>query len=89
MTDNVIDFKKRELDIEVELDLDHEEITMITAMLATQINGLLVSADIKMESAVYACLRAAAHAAMEDGWSAKDFEAFCQSTEIQEVPVDA
>ena len=87
MTDNVVEFKRRELDIEVELDLDHEEITMITAMLATQINGLLVSADIKMESAVYACLRAAAHAAMEDGWSAKDFEAFCKSTEITEVPI--
>ena len=89
MTDNVVEFPNRELDVEVRLDLNEDEIAMITAFLTTQINGLLVTADISMESAVYACLRAAAHAALEDGWSAEDFEAFCKSTEIQEIQVDA
>ena len=89
MTDNVVQFPKAEMEVSFTPELDDDEITMITTFLATQINGLVVSADIKMESAVYACLRAAAHAAMEDGWSAKDFEAFCKSTEIQEIQVDA
>ena len=89
MTDNVVEFPNRELDVQVRLDLNEDEIAMITAFLTTQINGLAVTADISMESAVYACLRAAAHAALEDGWSAEDFEAFCKSTEIQEIQVDA
>ena len=89
MTDNVVEFPNRELDVEARLDLNEDEIAMITAFLTTQINGLLVTADISMDSAVYACLRAAAHAALEDGWSAEDFEAFCKSTEIQEIQVDA
>lgn len=89
MTDNVVEFPKPGLDVDVRLDLDDDEISMITAFLTTQINGLVVSADISMESAVYACLRAAAHAALEDGWTAEDFEAFCKSTEIQEIQVDA
>jgi len=89
VTDNVVEFPNREIDVEVRLDLNEDEIAMITALLTTQINGLLVTADISMESAVYACLRAAAHSALEDGWSAEDFEAFCKSTEIQEIQVDA
>ncbi len=89
MTDNVVEFPKPGLDVDVRLELDDDEISMITAFLTTQINGLVVSADISMESAVYACLRAAAHAALEDGWTAEDFEAFCKSTEIQEIQVDA
>lgn len=88
MTDNVVQFPKAEMEVSFTPELDDDEITMITTFLATQINGLVVSADIRMESAVYACLRAAAHAALEDGWSAEDFEAFCKSTEIQEVHVD-
>ena len=89
MTDNVVEFPKPGLDVDVRLELDDDEISMITAFLTTQINGLVVSADISMESAVYACLRAAVHAALEDGWTAEDFEAFCKSTEIQEIQVDA
>tara|TARA_S200002703_G_C3653380_1_gene200623 strand:- start:48 stop:317 length:270 start_codon:yes stop_codon:yes gene_type:complete len=89
VTDNVVEFPKPGLDVDVRLELDDDEISMITAFLTTQINGLVVSADISMESAVYACLRAAAHAALEDGWTAEDFEAFCKSTEIQEIQVDA
>jgi len=88
VTDNVVEFPKPGLDVDVRLELDDDEISMITAFLTTQINGLVVSADISMESAVYACLRAAAHAALEDGWTAEDFEAFCKSTEIQEVQAD-
>lgn len=89
VTDNVVEFPKRDLDVQVRLDLDEDEIAMITAFLTTQINGLVVSADVSMESAVYACLRAAAHSALEDGWSAEDFESFCKSTEIEEIQVDA
>ena len=89
MTDNVVEFPKRDLDVQVRLDLDEDEIAMITAFLTTQINGLVVSADVSMESAVYACLRAAAHSALEDVWSAEDFESFCKSTEIEEIQVDA
>ena len=88
MTDNVVEFPKAEMEVSFTPELDEDEIAMITAFLTTQINGLLVTADIRMESAVYACLRAAAHAALEDGWSAEDFQAFCKSTEIQEVQVD-
>ena len=66
MTDNVVEFPNRELDVEVRLDLNEDEIAMITAFLTTQINGLIVTADVSMESAVYACLRAAAHSALED-----------------------
>ena len=88
MTDNVVKFPKAEMEVSFTPELDEDEIVMVTTFLMTQINGLVVSADIRMESAVYACLRAAAHAALEDGWSAEDFEAFCKSTEIQEVQVD-
>lgn len=88
MTDNVVEFPKAEMEVSFTPELDEDEIVMVTTFLMTQINGLVVSAGIRMESAVYACLRAAAHAALEDGWSAEDFEAFCKSTEIQEVQVD-
>lgn len=89
MTDNVVEFPGGEMDVKFVPELDEDEIMMITTFLTTQINGLAVTADISLESAVYACLRAAAHAAIEDGWSASDFEAFCKSTEIREVQVDA
>lgn len=88
LTDNVLEFPKSDLEVSFEPEIDQDEVSMVTAFIVTQINGLAVSADIRMESAVYACLRAAAHAALEDGWSADDFEAFCKSTQIEEIELD-
>jgi hypothetical protein len=83
MTDNVVEFPKREnMNIVVELDAEQENIETCLTSLICHINGLHVSADMTWIELMHASLLAAANCGMQAGLTAGEYKEILDSIEI-------
>ena len=93
MSDNIVKFPKRELDIDVELDETEQEydemVSAINTMLEMQMAGLIVTSEAKWHHIMDACLSMAVSAGLRSGLDTEEIEEIMHSASIQEVKYDA
>lgn len=83
MTDNVVEFPKREgMSILVQSDAEQENIETSLTSIICHINGLHVSADMTWIELMHASLLAAANCGMQAGLTAGEYEEILDSIEI-------
>ena len=93
MTDNIVKFPGRELDIELELEETEEEymemVEAINTMLEMQIAGLLVTSEANWRHVMDACMSMAVSAGLRAGISAEEIQSMMRTSRIHEVEYDA
>jgi len=93
MTDNIVKFPNRHLDVEVELDETEEEyfemVEAINTMLEMHVAGLLVTSEAKWHHVMDACMSMAVSSGLRAGMSAEEIEAMMKTSKIKEVEYDA
>lgn len=83
MTDNVVEFPKREgMSVLVQSDAEQENIETCLTSIICHINGLHVSADMTWIELMHASLLAAANCGMQAGLTADDYREILDSIEI-------
>ena len=90
MTDNVVEFPKKELDIAVNLEDDgyYEIVTAVNTMLEMQVAGMMVTADIEWPHVMDACMSLAVSAGLRSGMEASEITTMLQNAKIHEVDLD-
>ena len=93
MTDNIVKFPNRHLDVEVELDETEEEymemVEAINTMLEMHIAGLLVTSEAKWQHVMDACMSMAVSAGLRAGMVPEEIEEMMKTSNIKEVEYDA
>jgi hypothetical protein len=93
MTDNIIKFPMRNLDIEVELDETEEEyyemVEAIVVMMDMHATGLIVTSDAKWQHVMDGAMSIAVSAGLRAGMSTEEIEAAFESVKVTEVKYDA
>ena len=93
MTDNIIKFPNRHLDVEVELDETEEEymemVEAINTMLEMHVAGLLVTSEAKWQHVMDACMSMAVSAGLRAGMVPEEIEEMLKTSNIKEVEYDA
>jgi len=93
MTDNIIKFPNRHLDVEVELDETEEEymemVEAINTMLEMHVAGLLVTSEAKWQHVMDACMSMAVSAGLRAGISAEEIQNMMRTSKVHEVEYDA
>jgi hypothetical protein len=93
MTDNIVKFPSRELDIELELEETEEEymemVEAINTMLEMHIAGLLVTSEANWRHVMDACMSMAVSAGLRAGISAEEIQSMMRTSRIHEVEYDA
>jgi len=93
MTDNIVKFPERELDIEVELDETEEDymemVEAIKTMMDMHVAGLIVTSEAKWHHVMEAAMSIAVSAGLRSGLSAEEVEAMFNSAEVNEIQYDA
>jgi len=93
MTDNIVKFPGRELDIELELEETEEEymemVEAINTMLEMHIAGLLVTSEANWRHVMDACMSMAVSAGLRAGISAEEIQSMMRTSRIREVEYDA
>ena len=93
MTDNIVKFPGRELDIELELEETEEEymemVEAINTMLEMHIAGLLVTSEANWRHVMDACMSMAVSAGLRAGIPAEEIQSMMRTSRIHEVEYDA
>jgi hypothetical protein len=93
MTDNIVKFPGKELDIELELEETEEEymemVEAINTMLEMHIAGLLVTSEANWKHVMDACMSMAVSAGLRAGISAEEIQSMMRTSRIHEVEYDA
>jgi hypothetical protein len=93
MTDNIVKFPGKELDIELELEETEEEymemVEAINTMLEMHIAGLLVTSEANWRHVMDACMSMAVSAGLRAGLSAEEIQSMMRTSRIHEVEYDA
>lgn len=85
MSDNIIEFpKKMEFEVEFTPAMQEDEIDDIALFIQCLLNGLYVTGDIDWEAAMSACFIAAAHCAVQAGYSPEEFTHIAKSVEAHD-----
>jgi len=91
MTDNVVEFPQKELDVNVELDSedDYSEIVhAVNTMLEMQVAGMMVTTDIEWPHVMDACMSLAVSAGLRAGMDTDEIATLLQNAKIHEVELD-
>jgi len=93
MTDNILKFPKRNLDVEVDLDQTQEEyeemVEAIVVMMEMHTAGLIVTSEAKWQHVMDAAMSMAVNAGLRAGLSTEEIEDTFESVKVQEVKYDA
>ena len=93
MTDNIIKFPNRHLDVEVELDETEEEymemVEAINTMLEMHVAGILTTSDAKWHHIMEAAMSMAVSAGLRAGMGPEEIEEMLKTSNIKEVEYDA
>jgi len=95
MTDNILKFPKRglEIDVDVELEETQEEyeemVEAIVVMMEMHTAGLIVTSDAKWQHVMDAAMSVAVNAGLRAGLSTEEIEGTFESVRVQEVKYDA
>ena len=83
MTDNIIDFPKGRLEIDVELESDSELVDAATAALLMQANGLFVSTALDYEMLFEAAVMTAIECGLKCGMTPEEISEVMASIKVQ------
>tara|TARA_E500000318_G_scaffold54719_2_gene50960 strand:+ start:439 stop:720 length:282 start_codon:yes stop_codon:yes gene_type:complete len=93
MTDNILKFPKRNLEVDVELEESeeeyHEMVEAIVVMMEMHTAGLIVTSDAKWQHVMDAAMSVAVNAGLRAGMSTEEIEETFESVRVQEVKYDA
>lgn len=93
MTDNIVKFPERELDIEVELDETEEEyyemVDAINTMMEMHIAGIIMTSPAKWQHVMDAAMSLAVSAGMRSGMKPEEIEKMLNKAKVSEVHYDA
>jgi len=93
MTDNIVKFPGRGLDIELEIEETEEDymemVEAINTMLEMHIAGLLVTSEANWRHVMDACMSMAVSAGLRAGISAEEIQSMMRTSKIHEVEYDA
>lgn len=93
MTDNIVKFPSKEIDVDLELDETEEEyfemVEAINTMMEMHVAGILTTSDAKWHHVMDAAMSMAVSAGLRAGMSAEEIEAMMKTSKIKEVEYDA
>ena len=84
MTDNIIDFPNKELEVNFIPEGFETEVEDVATFIQCLLNGLYVTGEFDWEAGVHACFLAAMHCAVNAGYTAEDFNKVAGSVKAQE-----
>ena len=93
MTDNIVKFPSKEIDVDLELEETEEEymemVEAINTMLEMHVAGLLVTSEAKWQHVMDACMSMAVSAGLRAGITAEEIQSMMRTSRIHEVEYDA
>lgn len=93
MTDNIVKFPSKEIDVDLELEETEEEyfemVEAINTMMEMHVAGILTTSDAKWHHVMDAAMSMAVSAGLRAGMSAEEIEAMMKTSRIKEVEYDA
>lgn len=93
MTDNILKFPKRNINVDVELEESqeeyHEMVEAIVIMMEMHTAGLIVTSDAKWQHVMDACMTMAVSAGLRAGMTSEEIEEMFESARVHEVEYDA
>lgn len=85
MSDNIIDFPNKELQVDFVPEDFEGEVEDVATFLQCLLNGLYVTGEFDWEVGVHACFIAAMQCAVNAGYTAEEFNRVARSIEAQDV----